>query len=87
MMTLQERYTLIRVEMCARHMGQFDNLGLHSLQAVCPQPNAMSLELVKQTGQTCDSLPAGEFSVEMTLCEAVDWEAVEFGKLDGTAFC
>lgn len=90
-MTLQEEYTLNRVEMGIRHKGQFDKFWLQFLQVICPQPNAISLEFVKQTGQACDWLSelssAGEFSVELMLCEAVDWKFVESGRLDGAASC
>lgn len=90
-MNLQEEYNLKRVKMGARHKGQFDKFWLQSLQVICPQPSAMSLELVKQMGQTCVSLSelilAGEFPVELMLCEAVDWRVVESGRFDEAASC
>lgn len=90
-MNLQEEYNLNRVKMGARHKGQFDKFWLQLLQVKCPQPSAMSLELVKQMGQTSALLSelilAGEFPIELMLCEAVDWWVVEPRKFEEAASC
>lgn len=45
-------YNLRRLVIRWRQMGQLDTLDPHSLQVVCPQPNAISFTLVRQIGQT-----------------------------------
>ena len=90
-MNLQEEYNLKRVEMGARHKGQLDKFWLQFLQVKCSQPSAMSLELVKQTGQTCVSLSelilAGEFPIELMICEAEDLKVVKSWNFDEAASC